>query len=63
MTSSTLVKPVFPEIPDKDAKELLVELYVTSGRKRGARHTADGTNCPKHRRNWYLKSKGMPTGF
>jgi hypothetical protein len=27
------------------------------------RHEAGGTVCPKHRRNWYLRARGMPTGF
>lgn len=50
------------KLADPHAGELLEHLYRVD-RAIGKRREAYGTICPKHRRKWYLKSTGMPTGF
>ena len=68
----TKLTPIVPKLGiDNGAQELLEELFITSEMERNTdwtidtpvRQTANGTICPKHRRKWYLKSRGMPTGF
>lgn len=57
---NTTAAELLPKI-DKIAGKLRHHLCLrANGDYRGE---AAGTICPKHRRDWYLKSKGMPTGF
>jgi len=68
----TKLTPIVPNLGiDNGAQQLLEELFITSQKATNTdwtadtpvRQTANGTKCPKHRRLWYLKSRGMPTGF
>jgi hypothetical protein len=57
---NTTALHIMPKFVDKIAFLLRASLCTSGG---VVRLEACGTVCPKHRRNWHMRSLGMPTGI